>query len=71
MNLLYRSSQRAQQVPLGFFGAGLDVPLADVVDPGLDRVVEPAAQQTGVMASTSTAMWGSMPSPKHSWRYRA
>ena len=44
-DLLHRSLQGAQKFPLGLFGAGLDVPLPNVVDQALDCFVELLPQQ--------------------------
>src|SRR5579884_4302429 len=46
-DLRHRPLQGPQELPLGLFHAGLDVPLPDVADQGLDRVVQPASQQAG------------------------
>ncbi|WP_030618848.1 hypothetical protein [Streptomyces achromogenes] len=67
-DLLHRPLQGTQELPLGFFHPGLDVPLPDVVDQTLDRLVEPLPQQPGAEGFDLTAVCASMPSRMRSSR---
>jgi hypothetical protein len=42
----HRSVHRTQQLPLGLFEPGLDVPLPNIINESFDGRIEPATQET-------------------------